>query len=528
MARTFPKLRNTPTTVEYFNRWDGGLNLFISDIHLKKNEIPNMLNVEPDEDGIVKTRYGYSLFGAESAVAQTVKGLGGLAKDDGSRYLLKAGGTALKVYNEATGAYDNVTGFTYTANKRTDFCQAYNKTFIQNGTDVLTYFNGAVVATQTNGQKGEFCIYFNGSLVTNDPINPSRVYISGIGADCGDFSSGAGGEFLDINASDGDYITAFGKYATGNENVILVYKQHSTYKVRYDDAGLPVVEVVSPSRGSECHWTVDNMEDDIIFFSNLPAIMTQGAQENFFSQIRTNELSLFVNRELETMNRRRKKETAGIFHKHRYYFAYAASGDDHNNKILMYDKRYQSWWYWEGISASCFMFWEDNDGDEHFLFGSDSDDNVYEFNLSRNDNGAIIRSFFDTKAFNFGGFDLMKYFPFATCLFRNVIGSVNISIILDELKITKTTSIGVLGRLSGIGASLIGAFMFGSDSQTATATSAQEDVSVPKRIMIRKKARDIKLRFETKRLNSYFSLLDISIAFKKKSIRRFDSNNIIR
>ncbi len=523
MRRKITKPKTQAVKVDYFNRFDGGLNLFISDIHLKKEESPNMLNVEPDEDGIIKTRYGYSLFGNTGSVG--VQGLGGLSKDDGSRYLFKAGDTNLKVYNPTTEGWNSVSGITYTAGKRTDFCQAYNKTFIQNATDALSYFNGTNTVAQTNGQIGEFSIYFNGSLVTNDPVNPSRVYLSGIGPDIGDFSSGAGGEFIDINASDGDFITGFGKYATGNENVILIYKQHSTYKVRFDDTGLPVVEVVSPSRGAECHWTIDNMEDDIIFFSNLPAIMTQGAQENFFSQIRTNELSLFVNRELETMNRARKKNTAGIFHKHRYYFAYSGSGNDTNNKMLMFDKRYESWWYWEGISASCFMEWEDESGNEYFLFGSD-DGNVYVRDLSRNDNGEIIRSYFDTKAFNFGGFDRMKYFPFITCLFRDVIGSVNIAIILDELKITKTTSVGILGVLSGVGASLVGMFMPGDDGQDTT--QAQENVSVPKRIMLRKKARSIKLRFETNKLNSYFSLLDISIAHKKKSIRRFDSDNIIR
>lgn len=521
--RKFLKPKSQPVDVDYFDRFDGGLNLFISDIHLKKSESPNLLNVEPDEDGIIKTRYGYSLFGDSGSVAVT--GLGGLSKDDGSRYLLKGGDTALKSYNQSTGAWDSVSGITYTAGLRTDFCQAYNKTFIQNATDALSFFDGSTVQEQSNGQKGEFSIYFNGSLVTNDPENPSRVFFSGIGPDIGDFSSGGGGEFIDINASDGDFITGFGKYATGNENVILIYKQHSTYKVRFDDSGLPVVEVVSPSRGAECHWSIDNMEDDIVFFSNLPAIMTQGAQENFFSQIRTNELSLFVNRELETMNRRLKKKTAGIFYKHRYFFAYSDSGSDTNNKMLMFDRRYESWWKWDGISANCFMEWEDENGDEYFLFGSD-DGNVYVFDLSRNDNGNLIRSYFDTKAFNFGAFDRIKYFPFVSFLFRDVIGSVNISVILDELKISKTTSVGVLGVISGVGASLIGLFMPGDDGQDST--NEQVEVSVPKRIMLRKKARTIKLRFETNKLNSYFSLLDISIAHKKKSIRRFDSNNIIR
>lgn len=523
MRRKFTKVRTQPIKVDYFNRFDGGLNLFISDIHLKKNESPNCMNVEPDEDGIVKTRYGFSRLGAIGTVG--VQGLGGLNKDDGSRYLLKAGDTVLKVYNPTTKAWDTVSGVTYTAGKRTDFCQAYNKTFIQNGTDALSYFNGTNTVAQLNGQKGEFSIYFNGMLVTNDPLNPSRIYFSGSGVNIGDFSSGAGGEFIDINASDGDFITSLAKYGTGSDNVILIYKQNSTYKVYFDDAGLPVVQTVSPSRGAECHWAVDNMEDDIIFFSNLPAIMTQGAQENFFSQIRTNELSLFVNRELETMNRRRKKQTAGIYHKHRYFFAYAGSGDESNNKILMFDKRYKSWWYWEGISANCFMYWEDLNGDEHFLFGSD-DGNAYEFDLNRNDNDAIIHSYFDTKAFNMDEFDRTKYFPFVTALFRNVIGTVNVKVILDELTISKSTAIGITGILAGVGASLIGFFMPGDDGQDNTET--QTDVSRPKRIMIRKKARSIKLRFETNKLNSYFSLLDLGIASKKKSIRRFNSEDIIR
>ena len=520
--RKILKPRSNALATKYYSRFDGGLNLFISDTHLKNGEIPRMISVEPDEDGIVKTRRGYSRFG--SGAETSITGLGGLAKDDGTRYLLKAGGTKLRVFNEGTGGWDEVSGITYTADKKTDFCQAYNKTFIQNGTEALSYFDGTNTVTQTNGQKGEFCIYFNGSLVTNDPLNPSRVYLSGSGADTGDFSSGAGGEFIDINASDGDKITGFGKYATGSDNVILVYKQRSTYKVSFDESGLPVVAVVSPSRGCECHWTIDNMKDDIIFLSNLPALMTQGAQENFFAQIRTNELSLFVNPELEQMNTSLIKDTVGIFVKHRYFFSYAGGGQEANNKILVYDTRYQSWWYWEGIHANCFMEWEDNDGVNHFLFGS-SDGNVYEFDLSTNDDGTAIHSEFDTKAFDFEEFDRIKYFPFVSFLFKNIIKNVKVRVIVDN-SVIKTISIGTLNSLAGFGASLIGAFTFGSD--TVDESAGYTNVAVPKRVMLRKKGRTIKLRFESSQLNSAFSLLDTSFAYKKKSRKRFDRNNIYR
>ncbi len=483
-----------------------------------------MVNVEPDEDGIVKTRYGYSMWGATGSVAVT--GLGGLSKDDGSKYMLKAGDTLMKVYDAGANAWNSVSGITYTAGKKTDFCQAYNKTFIQNATEDLSYFDGTNTVNQTNGQKGEFSIYFNGSLVTNDPLNPSRVYFSGIGADIGDFSSGAGGEFIDINASDGDFIKGFGRYATGSDNVILVYKKKSTFKIRFDDTGLPVVEVVSPSRGALCHWTIDNMEDDLIFFSNLPAIMTQGAQENFFSQIRTNEMSLFVEKELRQMNQSRKEDTIGIFRGHKYFFSYSGGGSSINNKILMYDKRYESWWYWEGINATSFMEYEDSAGVEHFVFGSD-DGNVYEFDLSNDDNGTEIESYFETKAFNFDEFDRVKYFPFITTLFRNVVGAVKVSIILDDEVIkANTVKIGVIDTLAGVGASLLGMFMPGEDSQDTATTTV--DISSPRRFMIRKKGRTIKVRFETTGKGQYFSLLDLSIAWKKKSIRRFNSENIIR
>lgn len=520
------KVKSIPTKYYYQDKFDGGLNLFISSNHLEPNESPDLLNVEPTENGVIRTRYGYSKWG--NSTGSRIRGMGRLVKDDGTRYCVCFdGGTSLKVRNFTTGDWDSVSGITYTADKQTEFCQAGNKLFIQNGTDDLTYFDGSVTATQTNGQKAKYLIYFNGSLVTaGDPDNPHRVYISATGADIGDFSAGAGGEFVDIAKSDGNFITGFGKYGTGTDNVLLIYKGKTTYKMTLDSSGLPTVETVSPTWGAICHRSIDNLDNDLIFLTDLPTVMIQGAQENYFDQIRTNELSLFVNPELETVNQARLDQVAGIYYNHRYYLAYSESGQTYNNKILMYDNRYNSWWKWDGINANCFLVYEDSDGEEHFLFGSDNSGQVYEFDLSRDDDGEPITSYYTTPAESFKKFDVSKYYPYFDVLLRNVSGTLTIEVYLDDETLTKTATIGSYNALVGFGACLLGDFMFGDDGSDDEIE--QSDVSRPKRIMVRKKARTIKLKFSMEGTNDYFTLLNIAYSYKEKSPRRFDADDIIR
>ncbi len=511
----------------YQNKFDGGLNLFISDVHIKPNESPDCLNVQPEEDGIISTRYGYSKFGIASGTR--TRGMGFLKKDDGTKHLVRADGTtALKVYNPSTGNWDAIPGITYTADKQTDFCQAGNLLFIQNGEDELTNFDGSVVALQANGQKGSESIYFNGYLVTwGDPNNPYRLYISGSGASVGDFSAGAGGQFIDIAKSDGNPITSCAKKGRGTNNVLMIYKGgKATHQMYFDSAGLPVVDMISPVRGAINHRTVDNIEDSIIMLTRLPAVMVQGEQSGYFDQLRTNELSLNVSPEIETINASRIDQAAGIFYKHRYYLAYSESGQTYNNKVLMYDRRYKSFWKWDNIAANCFIVYEDSLGVERFLFGADNSGQVYEFDLSRSDDGAAINSYFTTKAFNGGKFDIQKLFSYVDLLFRNVMGTVTVSILVDSESVIKRAAIGVLGLIAGFGAMLFGDTSFGDDSSESLITT--DNVSRPKRIMVRKKARSLKIKISTNGVGSYFSLLDVSLALKMKSPRKFNSDDIIR
>ena len=527
MRRLSRRPAEIPKKYIYQNKFDGGLNLFISDVHLKPNESPDLLNCHPEEDGIISTRYGYSKFG--NASGTRTRGMGFLKLDDGTKYLLRADGTtSLKVYNKTTTNWDAVLGFTYTEDLQTDFCQAVNLMFIQNGTDSLTYYDGSVAAEQTNGQKGTASIYFQGSLITwGDSSNPHRLYISDTGANVGDFSAGNGGQYIDISKSDGNAITSCAKKGKGSNNILLIYKGgKATYQLYFDESGLPVVQTVSPNRGAICHRSVDNMEDDVVMLTKLPAIMTQGEMSGFFDQIRTNELSLFVNPELETVNQSRLDQSAAIFYKHRYYLAYSESGQTYNNKLLMYDKRYNSWWKWDNIRANCFMIYEDDNNVEHFLWGDDNGGQVYEFDYSRNDDGEAINSYFTTKAFNADKFDVLKTWAYADALFRNVQGTVTIQIIIDGELITREATVGVTGAIAGIGASLIGDFMLGDDGTDTVTTN--ESVTRPKRIMVRDKARTAQIKVATNAVDSYFSLLDVSLAYKEKSPRKFNSADIIR
>ena len=277
MKRKFNrKVAGRPVQYFYQNKFDGGLNSFMSDVRIKPSELSDCLNMEPGGNGIIKTRKGCKTFA--NSVGSRVRGLGWYKDSSGTSKLVRMSGTALRVYNTVTDQWDAVTGFTYTNDLDTDFCMANDKLFIQNNTDSLTYFNGSVVATQTNGQIGPAAIYFNGSLIT---FSGSRLYLSGTGTNIGDFSAGASGQFIDVQKNDGNSITAIHKYGTTVDNILLISKGKATYRLTFDSTGLPVIHTISATRGAVNHRSVDSMEDTNIMLTKLPAIMTQGTKQNF-------------------------------------------------------------------------------------------------------------------------------------------------------------------------------------------------------------------------------------------------------
>lgn len=157
-------------------RWMG-LNTLVSATQVKPTEMVEAVDVQLVEDGKIQCpRDGQAYYGATSG--SRVTGLFTYYKSDGTRQLLRSVGTELQKYVDAS-TWSAVSGMTYTTGLNTNGVMAYDKLYLCNGTDNLTYYNGTDITTftersaptissvtRTGGSAGSYTYSYKVSVVT--------------------------------------------------------------------------------------------------------------------------------------------------------------------------------------------------------------------------------------------------------------------------------------------------------------------------------------------------------------------------
>lgn len=128
-------------------KWNLGLNKLVSKTQIKPNELASMTDCQLVEDGKIQCpRDGQDYYG--SSQGSRITGIHPYYLSDGTKQLLIMSGTSLYKYN--SGSWSAISGKTYTTTKNTNFVTAYDKSYIVNGVDSLTYYNGTSITTFTN------------------------------------------------------------------------------------------------------------------------------------------------------------------------------------------------------------------------------------------------------------------------------------------------------------------------------------------------------------------------------------------
>ena len=137
-----------PSLVRH-ERWNRGLNTLVSNTQIRPDELSDAQDIQLVEDGKVQCpRDGQAYFGSSSG--SRVTGLFPYYKSDGTKKLLRTSATKLQVYNTGTSAWDDVSGYTYTTTLNTEGVMAYDRLYVCNGTDPLTYYDGSSITSFTS------------------------------------------------------------------------------------------------------------------------------------------------------------------------------------------------------------------------------------------------------------------------------------------------------------------------------------------------------------------------------------------
>jgi hypothetical protein len=145
--RTYQRTRQKRQLVKSeMSGWIKLLNTLVSNTQIKPNELAEAVDIQAVEDGKIQCpRDGQAYYGASSG--DKVTGLFPYYKSDGTNELLRSAGTALQKY--VSGTWSNVSGKTYTDGLDTNGVMAYDRLYLCNGTDPLTYYDGTSITTFT-------------------------------------------------------------------------------------------------------------------------------------------------------------------------------------------------------------------------------------------------------------------------------------------------------------------------------------------------------------------------------------------
>ena len=447
-----------------------GVNLFARDTMIADNECVDGWNCWSVGKNSVAKRPGVVKF-AEVAGASMVDGLG-THYDGTTRTLLAMAGGALK--DITTGSAVAISAApasagTFTAGKRTDFCQAMGRTYISNGTQVLRYFDGDTIREQTGGVIGKWMIYYKLSLwLGGNPTagNYTKLYRSGTGANIGNFTYDATGNpyatSTEIGSDDGTPLVGVFRH----QDYIYPVKERSMWRATQATTGeaLISIELIDPARGCDSHHSIDAVENDNFMF-NEQGVYATGYEPNIQDQIRTNVISLRIDPKLAAIQKSRLEFVEGIFYDNHYYLAFTSGGGTYNDTFLVYDRQRLGWWEFQVaddsgnyIGASCFSEWKNGSGETELYFGSPTDGSVYYFDDTvESDPGYSIASQYITKKYPLGKeYSQSKFFLDTLVYMGRTPGDVTFDVYVDgTLAKTKTVAVGNTG-FAGEGISPIG------------------------------------------------------------------------
>ena len=393
----------------------GGLDTFINETEIDDSATPDCLNVIPSGKGGFRTRLGKVKHKGEITSGYGGQGYFAYIKSDNTVEELEVVNGVLK-----KNSTDTISGGTFSTTARVNGVQVGDRLYFADGETALCYYDGTnVVTTGVNSAPlPSHLIFYNRRIYCNNVNEPDRYYFGGgMGSDgtatnTGDFRSAspAYGGYAGFGL--GKIVNGLAKL--GSTHLIVGLKNGSHRIAPTSDTGIDTAlthseELVSGSIGFANHGAIDSIENDLAFLS-WSDIYLLGEVASYTS-LRTRVISTKISDTIQGISASVISKTAMIYSpgEHKLYLAYA-DGVAYNNKVLVYDTYYKSWWKYSNWHPAAFLEYVDETDQSYLLYLSDnpSDSYCYLMNSTANDSGAAISWHWKSKVLNLKGFDILK------------------------------------------------------------------------------------------------------------------------
>lgn len=501
---------------------------------INDKEWSDLLNIQFDENGIVRKRNGFTTF---SQTITSGYGLGTLVTDTINQLFTIDSNT----FKYSTGTtWTTVSSISFTADKPMLSTQARGKSYIWNGFDGGAVWDGSTLSRPGTIPKARFSVFFNSYHISSGVDGQSsRVYIANL-EDSSDFTnaagdskglddstkvpgatvfSGTGANFIDIQPNDGDRITALGVY----QDFVIVFKQFAIYQLSLDETGQPSVVLITRAAGCIAPASVVNVENDL-YFLDRDGIRVLGNEANYFNSIRTSILSKNIQPEIDAMLPSAYSKAAAIYQDDEYIITLPDSAGN-LKYTYSYNRVFKAWSKWDNIEASAFAKFVDSNNKIRLIFLRTGGTQVYEFTPNEySDDGLPINSFLLSKVFDFKNPDITKYFVDLGLMFRTISGEVTIEI-YTEGNLLFGGAVGIAGNpiSDGMGYSVLGLTMLGLGGGDDNNQQAFADII--RRIVINTNSTTLRFKISNNRNNENFVLLGYIHAFYPYGHYLFNSDN---
>lgn len=373
----------------------------------------------------------------------------------------------------------------------------------------------------TGGVKSSFIKKYKDRILVVDKSDPNKLMISGRFPFHTNFSWLNGGGYIYIDPDSGDNITGIEVQPIADR--IVVYKEHSSYLVDLKLITIgnytvldPEYTPISTAVGCTSQDTIATVENDTFYFGRNGLYVT-GYEPNFLNIIRTNEISAKIRPYLELLNDTDYTTANAFYVNHKYILSFPR-----RKEMMVYDRERGAWlgpWKtpW-GISHM--KMYIDGTGTEKWVLGSYESNQTYVFDASTNsDDGTIITKTLRTKKSYFGDFSTLNIVTFFYILFRNIIGTTTVNILIEdregETSTAKTFTItgASTGGNTGWGVDTWGTLNWGLSNPTSAVVSSEE---LTRWGTLFKEARLVQIEVTSISANSNFELLQAKLEARKQ------------
>jgi hypothetical protein len=340
------------------------------------------------------------------------------------------------------------------------------------------------LSDNTGGPKAGHILSLDDRLVVSDfETDPSLVMISARYPYESRFNWAYGGGYVRVAPNDGDKVRCssfVGSNVKGGNvpSTILIFKERRTFAMILKLVTIGNYVLLDPQYqellpvGTKSPETVVRVDNDVYFLSP-EGIYSVGSQAAYLNEIRSREVSLKIRSYLQGLSDSDFAEATGTYLDHKYIVSFPT-----RKETIIYDierKAFMGPWKTPFGITKWFKYY-DSDNNENWLAGADDGDVKYFDPALNNDEGSPIVKKLKTRKEDFGDWTKMKILELFYILFRNVKGTVQVTV-LGEDKQGKTVGLksfeitGSSDGNAGYGVSQYGDELYGESEASINVVS---------------------------------------------------------